>query len=409
MKKLGIFIIVALLLLTGASFAQQKQKVTFYWALYDGLNEEFRAQLEKDFNVSHPNIEVEIVPIPWDLLYDKITTAIVGGNPPEITVSGTRWIIEFMKMGAIEEVTKYVSQKTLGNISPGAMEAKIGGKLMGLPIAAGARILAYNADVAKKIPGTMEELREEAIKYNNPPNRYGLIMPGKKHTELTDFAYYLYAAGGDFFEEKPDGSYGKCIVNSPAGVKALTFMVDMATKDKIVPEGFLSVDRMESHPIFYAGKAVFCFIGAWVESAAKQAGATFKMGYDQIPPFEGQKQQSLIITDSIVMFKNAKNLKAAGEFLDFFYQDKYKAKFDELIGFPPVTISASELPQFQTPFYKTLSKAAMTAKGWPLIEGWEEFNSIIWDANVEAFLGRKTPQQALDDAAGKIDEIRGIK
>jgi len=166
---------------------------------------------------------------------------------------------------------------------------------------------------------------------------------------------------------------------------------------------------MESHPIFYAGKAVFCLIGAWVESAAKQAGATFKIGYDQIPPFEGQKQQSLIITDSIVMFKNAKNLKAAGEFLDFFYQDKYKAKFDELIGFPPVTISASELPQFQTPLYKTLSKAAMTAKGWPLIEGWEEFNNIIWDANVEAFLGRKTPQQALDDAARKIDEIRGIK
>jgi len=51
----------------------------------------------------------------------------------------------------------------------------------------------------------------------------------------------------------------------------------------------------------------------------------------------------------------------------------------------------------------------MTAKGWPLIEGWEEFNSIIWDANVEAFLVRKTPQQALDDAARKIDEIRGIK
>jgi multiple sugar transport system substrate-binding protein len=408
-KKLGVFIIIVLFLIPGVSFAQQKQKVTFYWALYDGLTEEFRAQLEKDFNASHPDIEVEIVPIPWDLLYDKITTAIAGGNPPEIAVAGTRWIIEFMKMGAIEEVTKYVSQKTIKNISPGAMEAKIGGKLMGLPVAAGARILAYNANVVKKVPRTMEELREEAIRYNNPPNRYGLIMPGKKHTELTDFAYYFYAAGGDFFEKRPDGSYGKCTVNSPAGVKALTFMVDMATKDKIVPEGFLSLDRMSSHPIFYAGKAAFCFIGAWVESAAKQAGATFKIGYGQIPPFKGQKQQSLIITDSIVMFKNAKNLKAAGEFLDFFYQDKYKAKFDELIGFPPVTISASKLPQFQTPLYKTLSKAAMTAKGWPLIEGWEEYNSIIWDANVEAFLGRKTPQQALDDAAKKIDELRGIK
>jgi len=410
MKKWTSFIIIVLalvLILPGVTLAAKK-KVTFYWALYDGLTEEFRATLERDFNASQPDIEVEIVPIDWNLMYDKVTTAIAGGNPPELSVVGTRWLLEFMDMNAIEEVTKYVSKATLDNISPGAMEAKIKGKLMGLPVAAGARIMAYNADVVTRVPMTMEELRIAAKKYHNPPKMYGLIMPGQKFTELTDFCYYLYAAGGDYFEMRPDGSYGKCIVNSPAGVKALTFMVDVATKDKVVQEGFLGLDRMRSHPIFYAGKAAFTFIGAWVESAAKGAGATFKIGYGQIPPFTGQKQQSLIITDSVAMFKGAKNLEAAGKFLDFFYQDKYKAKFDELIGFPPVTISAGKLPQFQTPLYRALGEAAANAKGWPLVAGWEQVNDIVWDACVEAFLGRKTPKQALDDAAKKVDEARGM-
>ena len=108
------------------------------------------------------------------------------------------------------------------------------------------------------------------------------------------------------------------------------------------------------------------------------------------------------------MFKDAKNLEAAGKFLDFFYKDEWKAKFDESIGFPPVTISAGKLPQFQTPLYQVLIEAAARSKGWPLIPEMSEMTSIIWDANVEAFLGRKTPKQALDDAAAKIDDLRGF-
>ena len=73
-------------------------------------------------------------------------------------------------------------------------------------------------------------------------------MPGQGHTELTDFAYYFYAAGGNFFETKADGSYGKCTVNSDAGVKALTFMQKLALKDKVVQDGFTSMTRMDSHP-----------------------------------------------------------------------------------------------------------------------------------------------------------------
>ena len=140
----------------------------------------------------------------------------------------------------------------------------------------------------------------------------------------------------------------------------------------------------------------------------KQANSSFKAQYALIPPFAGQKQSGLIITDSIAMFKGAKYLKEAGKFLDFFYQDEWKAQFDELIGFPPVTMTAAKLPQFQSPLYQALGKAAMSAKGWPLIKEFNEASDIVWDANVKAFLGQMTPKQALDEAAAKIDEARGM-
>ena len=86
------------------------------------------------------------------------------------------------------------------------MEAKIKGKLMGLPIAAGARIMAINNSLTKAVPTTMEELEVDAKKITKPGKVYGLIMPGKTYTELTDFAYYFYSAGGDFFAVNADGS-----------------------------------------------------------------------------------------------------------------------------------------------------------------------------------------------------------
>lgn len=151
------------------------------------------------------------------------------------------------------------------------------------------------------------------------------------------------------------------------------------------------------------------FIGSWVESAMKEQGATFKTVYAPIPGFEGQTPTSLVVVDNIAIYKDAKNKEGMGKFLDFFYQDEWKARFDEMVGFPPVTISASKLPQFKNPLYDALAEAAKYGKGWtPMVEGWSEARDIIWDQIVQVFLGRKEAQPALDEAAKAIDELRGI-
>ena len=413
-RPLILSLLIPALLIAGAGTAlatgeteAPKTSVTFFWALYDGLTEEYRAELQDAFNAAHDDIEVEIVPIQWGQLHDRLTTSLAGGQPPEISVIGTRWLLELMALDAVDEVTQYVSTETIDNIAAGAMEAQVEGRLMGLPIAAGARILAYNPNLTSVVPQTMEELRAEALRITNETDAYGLIMPSKKSTELTDFAYYLLAAGGYFFETLPDGSYGKSTVNSPPGVKALEFMVRLANEDQVVQQGYLALDRTESHPIFYSGNAGYVFIGAWVESAMTQAGADFQAQYAQIPGFEGNPSTPLIITDSVAMFSGT-NLEAAGRFLDFFYQDEWKATFDELVGFPPVTITAGKLPQFQSPLYQALGEAAQNAQGWPLMDGFAEYTDIIWDAVQKASLEQMSPQEALDEAAAKIDNLRGM-
>ncbi|HVO40902.1 MAG TPA: sugar ABC transporter substrate-binding protein [Spirochaetia bacterium] len=385
-----------------------KPKATFFWATYDGLTEDFRASLETAFNKASPDAQIQVVPISWTDMQNKVTTSLAGGTPPDISVVGTRWLLDYMGTNSIEDVSKYVSKETLDNINPAAMEAKIKGKLMGVPVAAGARIMAINNKLTKAVPKTMEELEADAKKVAKPGKVYGLIMPGKSYTELTDFAYYLYSAGGDFFAVNADGTYGKCTVNSDAGVKALTFMAQLALKDKVVQDGFTSQIRTDAHPVFYAGKAAYVFIGAWVESAMKQAKSDFPVTYALIPPFAGQKQSGLVITDSIAFFTKGKQLKAAGKFIDFFYKDEWKGKFDQLVGFPPVTLSAAKDPFWQTPLYKALIEASLSAKPWPLVDHFDTLNTLVWTACEKVFQGQASPKDALDEAAAAVDKSRGL-
>ncbi|TVR68022.1 MAG: sugar ABC transporter substrate-binding protein [Spirochaetaceae bacterium] len=394
--------------LFGGGRREARPQVTVFWALYDGLTEDYRRELESAFMAAHPDIDLDIVAIPWDNMYDQILTSVAAGDPPDVSVIGTRWLLELKEMGAVLPVEDYVSQALLDNIAEGTKEAELEGVLWGLPVAAGARLMAINKDLTDVVPTTMEELRDAARDAADRTGAYGLILPGQKHTELTDFVYYFYAAGGEFFEVQADGSLGRSTVNSEAGVKALQFMLDLAEEPGLVPDGYLSQTRMDAHPVFYAGNAAYVMIGAWAESSLADAGATFEVEYAQIPGFAGHPSQPLVVTDSLVMFDGAGNPEAAAKFIEFFYQDEWKARFDELIGFPPVTLSAAALPQFDTPLYEALGEAAINAKAWPLMEGWAEYDDRIWDAVSEAFLGRKTPQQALDDAAAAIDRARGF-
>jgi multiple sugar transport system substrate-binding protein len=274
-------------------------------------------------------------------------------------------------------------------------------------VAIGPRLMFYRSDLLDKAPDTFEEMLAAAKKIHNPPKMYGVGVAGKKHAELTDFAYYFYGNGGDFFETTPDGDYGKCTVNSEAGVKALTFMSDLANVYKVSQPSFLADARAETQDIFVSGKLGMFMSGGFTGSILDQRKVEFKWAPALIPHFEGKPRAPLFITDTIVMFNTSKNKAGAAKFLEFFYQDEWRLQFDKLVGFPPVTKSLGSDPHFQKPVYQVMVKSMEGAKPWPLIAEWPECTEAIWNAVSAVLLGEKDAKTALDEAAAAIDELRG--
>lgn len=405
MRKWSLLVTILCFLLSTFAFAQTE--VSVFWAEYDGLTPEFAQNLEAAFEKANPDIDLKIVSIPWDALHEKLITSLGGGQAPDLSVIGTRWLLEFMDLDVVEPIEQHLSKELLGNIPESIMEGKIKGVLYGLPVAIGPRIMFYRTDLMEKAPEMYEEMLEIAKKIHSD-EVYGVGMVGKKHTELTDFAYYFYGNGGDFFETLEDGSYGKCTVNSEAGVKALTFMNELANVHKVTQPSFLADTRHETQDLFISGKLGMIQIGGFAASLLEQRGVTFGWAPALIPHFEGKPRAALFITDTIVMFNSSKNKEAAAKFLEFFYQDEWRLQFDTLTGFPPITKSLGDDPQFQKPVYQMMVQSMEGSKAWPLIAEWPECSDIIWNAVSSVFIGDKDPQTALDDAAAEIDALRGM-
>jgi len=412
MKKIGLIAItLSLIPLLFGTPVGAKKEVNFFLARYDGLRPEYYQDLNRAFSEANPDIDLKIIPVDWEVLHDKLVTAIAGGKPPDLSVIATRWLLEYLDMGIVEPIEKYLTKDLIANIEPAAMEARIKNVLYALPVAVGPRFLYYRSDIFKKHgiagpPDTFEEMLSQAQKIHNPPDLYAVGMTGKKFHALTEYTYYIYENGGDFFEINPDGSYGKCRINDEAGVGALSFMNDLVNKYKVTQPGVTGYSQDEVQDLWASGKLGFILIGAYTDVVTRQRGATFEWDYALMPHFAGKDRHTLLITDSIMMFKSSKNKEAAAKFLEFFYQDEWRLGFDKQVGFPPVLKSVGKMPYFQAPIYRAMVNSMPGAKGWPLVAEWEECNDIIWNAIGATFLGQKTPQEALDEAAAEIDEIR---
>ena len=127
-------------LLAGSAFAETT--VNFTVAEYSSKTGPFYKQVAADFEKANPDIKINIEVVPWDSLLQRLTTDIAGGTPPDMSIIGTRWLLDFASQGVAEPVDKYLMPEFKSTFIDTFMKPGIiNGKTMGLPVAASARAM----------------------------------------------------------------------------------------------------------------------------------------------------------------------------------------------------------------------------------------------------------------------------
>ena len=221
-RSAQLLVVLVLLLTVGSAALAQKKVLDFLW-FTDGIEGEVLKQIIADYEELHPDIEINIIEVPFQNLRTRLQTMIAGGTPPDLA--------RLVNVGdfapALLDLTPYLGLEYIEDFVPSThRNVVIDGKLMAVPMDVTANGIIYNKDyfaqAGVEVPQTPEEawtweefIDKLQIVVANSPARFGLAYDFTFHRWLT----LLYQAGGQLFTD----DWKAIAINSPAGERAIEY------------------------------------------------------------------------------------------------------------------------------------------------------------------------------------------
>lgn len=321
------------------------------------------------------------------------------------------------------------------------------GKLYGMPgMSTGVMMLFYQKSMLEdpvekatfqqkygyelKVPGTWKELRDVAEFFTKPEKGlYGLSMSlGKANPAMIDYLCIAYSWGGDSFAfgqglpDPNDPIRNMPILSSEAAVGALQYMVSLKP---FMPPGVAGYEWAEVTEDFVQGKAAMMiqwsdFSPEIEEPRSKVAG---NVGYALLP------SNPEAIANNVPGTIPGESYTPIGSWVLMMNKDsKHKEATWKFIAWASgLTMTEEEIEQFFGAGFINMNKKGFFiphTKGYttgrfpleyelymhhlrkrPYITGGLEWEMIVGTAVQEAFIGRKTAQEALKEADVKLHTI----
>lgn len=384
---------------TASDAATIRVVLGYYSAATQGLFEE----MAKDFMAKNPGDEVKIEVIQWDNLQQRLTTDIAGGTAPDISMIGTRWLLDYVKNDIAEPMDSYITPEfKAGFIDAFLAPSTLDGKLYGLPIAASARAMYYNKDLLAKAgvnepPTNWDGVVETAKKIKAlGGDSYGFALQGKEIETDAYWYYSLWTHGGEIIKD------GKSGVASPEAVAALTLYKSMIDQGLTEPDP-TGLNRQDIERLFKQGRVGMILTGPWLRGQIKEEAPTLNYGLAGIP--EGTTKATYGVTDTLMVFKSSPNKELAMKFLtDTVFTPEWRIKFSKAEGFLPVM--KEEAKAFaDDPQLKAFTDMLAYAHFAPAVANWEQMVDAIIAALQKTYTGQAQPEPALKEAAATIDGL----
>ena len=402
MKCMGVLIAGVSLLAYSAAAQAGTVRVTI--AEYSKGTGPYFTEAAKAFEAANPGTTVQIEVVPWDNLQQKLTTDISAGANADLSIIGTRWLLDYVSQGIVAPLDKYVTPEIKGRFTDTFLQPSImGGKIYGLPIAASARAMYYNKDVFKKagfdtVPATWADFQTAAAKIKaDGGGVFPFGLQGKEIETDVYFYYALWANGGDIIKDKKSGLDSEAAMNA---AKLYKGMIDAG----LTEPGVTSYSREDVQNLFKQGKVATVITAPFLSNQIRAEAPNLNYGVAPIPVAAGQTPSTYGVTDSIVLFENSKVKDEAFKFLDFLFTTEQRTKFDKVEGFLPVNAAEAKDPYFaDNADLKVFASLLPKAHFAPVIPGWEDIAQTSVNAIQTIYLGKGEIEPTLKDAAAKVN------
>lgn len=366
------------------------------------------------FEQENPDIDVILDEVSVNDKIDKFVTQARGGKPPDVVRILTTDVPGFVRMGLLRPLDDLVEESGGDSLTNEYNQflidaMTINGNLYGMPHEGDALVLYYNTQLFEDAgldpnnpPKTWPEFINASKKLTDPSKgQWAFAMLAHSSIPLIWMQSWFLSNGSNFFNE----DYTDTLLDSPKGIEAFKFYVELYTKHGVVPPGPTDIDYAAALNLFTEEK-VAIIVGPYATYGGI-LNANPDLEYKtKMMQFPGEVESSSGRGTVFAIPYDSKNPEAAWKLIQFINKPENQLKFyREATMLPSRTALLQSEEIRNNPKLAVMIEAIKHATSYPIYSKWGEVKRYMTDALQAALLEVKTPEQAAKDAAEKIRVI----
>ena len=360
------------------------------------------------FEKTHPGVKVDLTFVPYEALHDKIITSVASGGGYDVVLYDVIWLAQFAQDRVLRNLSSDIPKSTIDEVMPGAWtSARYQGRYYGLPWILDTKYLFYNKEMLKKAgisspPTSWQEVLADAkiIKAKGLV-QYPIDWSWQQAEALIcDYTTLLDAFDGQFFTKD-----GKPAFQTGGGLKALQYMVQSLKDGVSNPASTQSLED-DVRRVFSSGQAAFALNWTYMYDLANNTPSDSNVvGQVGVEPAPGMSKPAAVNGSmGLGVTTTSQHPKLAYEYVQFLTSYGQQAKYAKL-SLPIWKRFYSQpgsWPKQDVQLVEAAKKSLSNLYPRPPLVNYTQFSNILQKEIQLALLGKKTPKQALDDAAQEV-------
>ena len=416
MKKLTMTILLgaACAALTAAS-AWAETKVQLVEVITSPQRTEFLKSQLAEFEKANPDIEVEVISLPWSQAFEKFLSMVQAGETPDLVEMPERWVGLYANNKQLEDLGPYMKDwdeaATLGERAK-QFGSTVNNTQFMIPYGYYVNAMFWNKKLFAEAglsgpPQTMDEFAADAKKISELGNgKYGYCLRGGAGAfgSIQQFLNNMNGKPGYFNAD------GTSTFNEEGSVKGLQMMQDIY-KNGWAPKDAVSWGFNEIVTGFYTGTCAMLNQDpdALIGVAEKMKAEDFAVAPWPVGP-SGKAYPSLGYA-GWAMLSDSPSKKETWKVMSFLLDNKQNLGWAKTVGVLPIHNGADQDEYFKTEQFKGWFEELSNPEKYEFVTPPTHLENlgVFYDSMVptgfqEVLLGKKTPKEVADGWAKFLTE-----
>ncbi len=361
------------------------------------------------FNELHPNITIDIQYLPWDGRYEKMLTAIMGGDAPNVVYLNDFQVPLFAASDNLVAITDIYTQEELESMyTAGSLSAlSYDDTVYALPILQNSLGYLYNVDLFEAAgldpdnpPETWEEMEEAIAKLTIYDESGELIQAGARYdlnrpSPVTSIMNFVWQANGNVLDADDN-----VIINSEETKSALEYV------KSLFDNGYIQISNITGGGYEFSSGNVGIELDVEPSKVAQNVAANPDLNFKVGPILTGKEKVGYVTVGSYAMFSNADDREATIEWIKFLTNQENTQTILAASGFmsPRTDVLAEDYLTDERLVFMASQSEWATATG-PMNSHYSEILEVLGSQFESILLDIKTVDEGLAEEQSQIEAI----